>query len=116
MRGAKQIRIERLEWDAAGNEITIDQLRNSLLEVRAKVNEQKRTIIALQGGVRTTYEVVTHHTTGSTRNTRTMTDRFDALNYASGQRIGGESVLLYEVETRRQALYSDGRVIAPFGR
>ncbi len=82
----------------------------------ADAHALRKEVAALKAGVVTKYEVVTLSRTG-TRNTRGFGEIIDALHHAATLRIEADfdQVTINEIETRRQALYPDGRVIHPFG-
>ncbi len=89
---------------------SLDSLEATFAKVKSEASDLREKVRNLTAGIETKYEVTTVGRS-DIRKTRTMTNRFDALNYASGLRIEGESVLLYEVESRRRALYPNGTVI-----
>lgn len=112
---SKTTQIEHLQ-------LAIHDLRGTLTAAHDQNHEQRKTIrslqeevFALRKGVTTSFDVVTISRTG-TRDNRIFTDKVDALHWATDQRISAkfDRVVIFEIEKRRQALYPDGRVIAPF--
>ncbi len=97
-------------------ESVIEDLRRNLGEAHNDNASQRKDIAALRRGVITSYEVTTINPRG-TRNVREFTSKVDALHWAAAKRTGTteyDLVTIIEKETRRQGLYSDGRVISPF--
>ncbi len=103
--------------------VALEDLRGSLAVAHADNVDQRTTIRSLQGdileltaGVTTRYEVTTIAHTG-TRNTRSFSEKIDALHWATDQRISAkfQRVTISGLESRREALYPDGRSINGFG-
>lgn len=96
---------------------TIDGLRSTLAVANGEAGDLRKEVAALKKGIVTTWEVVTYTGGAAKRTVTTFVDVVDALHFATDKRLGGafERVVIFELESRHQALHSDGRVIQPFG-
>ena len=116
MRGTKAITIENLY-------VTIEDMSATLAVSHKQNDDQRKTIrsltediLVLTAGLTTRYEVTTITHTG-TRDIRSFSEKIDALHWATDQRISAkfQRVTISGLESRREALYPDGRSINGFG-